>query len=296
MNDDAKLYANSNNYQRTVTKKVLDEFAHWLQIRKDGKDSILDVGCGSGDVTVDLVVPLFPPQFQRLIGCDLSQNMVEYAQQKNRHPKVRFEKLDIRDDVAEFITEHGTFDHVVSFYCLHWVNDLQEVFTNIRKLLKPGGDCLLMFLTSANVFTVYDDMAKSEKWSKYMQDVNLYITPHQYGGDPVGDFQQILQTIGFTCSSVEAVEASYDCESSEEFRGILILINFQDLQHNRFYYADLYRSVNPFIKRVPDNEQENFVNELTERLTTLLTIKYKEKNYKTKYVVRDEVIVIYARN
>lgn len=225
MNDDASLYAKSNTYQRTVTKKVLDEFGSLLNWRADGRDSVLDIGCGSGDVTVELVLPILPARFRRLIACDLSDRMIKYARQQYIHPKVVYEQLDIRDPVDDFLQKFGQFDHIVSFYCLHWVRNHKEAFSNIRKLLTPDGDCLLMFLTSTNTFTVYDEMSKTEKWSHYMQDVELYIPAHHYIPDPVDDFQQLCQSAGFSYSNVQAQEHTYICKNYEEYKSMPFFAN-----------------------------------------------------------------------
>jgi len=273
MNDDAVLYAKSNTYQRNAVKNVLDEFAPFLNWRKDGSDTVLAVGCGSGDVTAELILPILPSEFDCLIGCDLSDKMVQHAQQHYSRSKVAFEKLDIRDDVGDFLKKYGPFHHIVSFFCLHWVENKKEAISNIRKLLTPDGDCLLMFLISSNTIAVYDEMSKTQKWSKYMKDIELYIPPHQYVGNPIDDFQQICQSVGFAYSNVQIRESPYFYENYEE-------------------YKNLYRSISPFLKRVPVNEQEDFVNELTERLL----VKYQEQKYDADcFVASAKTIVIHAK-
>lgn len=214
--DDAALYAKSNGFQRVATKKVLAEFAPLLKWRKNGCDSVLDVGCGSGDVTIELILPVLPENFNRLIACDLSHKMIEYAQRYHRHPKVTFVEMDIRDRVDEFLRKFDPFDHIVSFFCLNWVKNQKEVLHNIRKLLTADGDCLLMFLTSAHSFAVYKEMSKSEKWSKYMKDADLYIPFHQYVTNPVEDFRSLCESVGFSSSHVETQEPRYICKNFEE--------------------------------------------------------------------------------
>lgn len=59
------------------------------------------------------------------------------------------------------------------------------------------------------------------------------------------------------------------------------------------YYSstDFYVSINPFIKRVPVNEQEDYATDLTNRLMA----KYKEQNYETEYLRTAKVLIIYAK-
>ncbi len=220
--NDAILYAKSNTYQKTSSKKVIDQFAPLLHWRRDGHDTVLDIGCGNGDVTIELLLPILPSQFRALIACDISEKMIKYAQHTyhHHHPKVEFETLDITGDVDDFLRKHGPFDHIVSFFCLHWIKNQLKTFSNIRKLLASNGECLLMFVTSTNIFAVYDEMSKSEKWSKYMRDADLYVPIHQYAGNPVEDFQKLCQSVGFTSTNIQFHESTYYFEDYEEHKSI----------------------------------------------------------------------------
>jgi juvenile hormone-III synthase len=119
--NEAQLYKKSNALQRRDAKKVLEEFGHLIQW--NGDDSVLDVGCGSGDVTVDFVLPRLPDNFNRLIGVDISDEMVKCANEAYKHPRIDFQVLNISGSVDHFVREMREFDHVLSFYCLHWVQN-----------------------------------------------------------------------------------------------------------------------------------------------------------------------------
>lgn len=88
MNDDAHLYAKTNKYQKDAAKKALDKFAPLLQWREDGGDgdSVLDIGCGNGDVTIELILPLLPPECRHLLASDMSDEMIKYA--NHHHSRV----------------------------------------------------------------------------------------------------------------------------------------------------------------------------------------------------------------
>lgn len=68
---------------------------------------------------------------------------------------------------------------------------------NIYKMLKPGGDMLLAFLASSPIFSIYETMARTKRWSKYMQNVEGYITPFQHSKNPREEYEQIMAQIGF---------------------------------------------------------------------------------------------------
>lgn len=216
--NDAILYAKSNSVQRITTKKVFAEFAPLLKWRKDGCDSILDIGCGTGDATIEIILPLLPLSFSRLLGCNISDEMIKYAQQHYGHPKVVFDKLDISGQIDEFLTKFGSFDHIVSFFCLHWVRNQKAAMENIYKLLTPNGNCLLLFITWANIYTIYDEMSKSTKWSQYMYDVKQYTSPYQHCGSPEVDLKLLLQSTGFTSYNIRIQRESYMCKDYEEFK------------------------------------------------------------------------------
>lgn len=218
MNFDAAFYAKSNVLQRLMTKKVLDEFVYLLQWRKDGYDSVLDIGCGSGDVTVEVFLPVLPPTFSRLIGCDLCENMIKYATQHYRQPKVTFERLDITESVDELLTKFGPFDHIISFHCLHWVQNQMKAISNIQKLLTPNGDCFLLFTTSTVAYTVYKEMSRSERWAQYMWDIDRHIAPTQHIASPVDHFRQIFQSVGFMHINIIPQEKVFTFENYEVYK------------------------------------------------------------------------------
>lgn len=202
----AALYKRSNGLQRRDAKQTVDEFSHLLDWRPDGNDSLLDIGCGSGDVTIDILLPVMPMDFDRLVGVDLSQEMVEFARQQYRHPRISFEQFDLGVDVdkQQFCTE--PFDHITSFYCLHWVQNQEQAVKNIYKLLKPNGDMLLVFLAQNPIFEIYKQMASNKKWAKFMTDVDNFISPYQYSKNPTDQFRKLLYSTGFSDYTVEIRE------------------------------------------------------------------------------------------
>lgn len=123
------LYHRANGLQRRDAEEILDEFGHLLKWREDGKDSLLDVGSGCGDVLVDFVIPLIPQNFVIILGTDISEQMVRFARKiYSGRKNVSFDRLDIGGDVQQFMSKWGRFNHITSFYCLHWIRNQRLVF------------------------------------------------------------------------------------------------------------------------------------------------------------------------
>lgn len=156
----AALYKRSNDLQRRDAKHTIEEFSYILQWRPDGCDSLLDIGCASGDVTIDILLPILPSNFKRLVGVDVSQEMVEFSRQQYPLSRVSFEKFDVGLDIEkQQLRNAEQFDHITSFFCLHWIQNQELAVQNIFKLLRPGGDMLLMFLAQHPVFEIYKQLS-----------------------------------------------------------------------------------------------------------------------------------------
>lgn len=68
--DNPVPYVHVNQLQRFGTEQALREFVTANIWRCDGRDSILDAGCGPGDVTVDILMSYLPANFSRLVGVE----------------------------------------------------------------------------------------------------------------------------------------------------------------------------------------------------------------------------------
>ncbi|XP_037526101.1 juvenile hormone acid O-methyltransferase [Rhipicephalus sanguineus] len=152
---------------RLQSRWVLDFCQKVFSKDADETQQFLDVGCGIGDMTKDLLLPLCLP-CRRIVGVDLSGEMVEHAERHFRHDKLAFAQLDIasEEDVTQFVDQYGLFDRVYSFNCLVWVRDQARALKNIARLLKPRGECLLVFHASMHALDVNRSLVEMERWGK----------------------------------------------------------------------------------------------------------------------------------
>jgi ubiquinone/menaquinone biosynthesis C-methylase UbiE len=98
---------------------------------------ILDVGCGTGDLTSRLRGEL---QTDVVAGCDFSAGMLEQAQARTR--AVRW----LQGDAAELPFDDTRFDAVVSTESFHWFPDPDAALREFHRVLAPGGRVLVALI------------------------------------------------------------------------------------------------------------------------------------------------------
>ena len=126
----------------SVLARVYDDVFDWglgpgrrLAVERlpiGGGQRVLEIGVGTG-----LTLPLYPRDC-RLTGIDISEEMLEQAQQ-------RAEGLDSRDvdlrlmDARRLDFPDGTFDHVVAPYVISVLPEPRRVMEEAHRVCKPGG-------------------------------------------------------------------------------------------------------------------------------------------------------------
>lgn len=94
---------------------------------------ILDFGCGAGAITNKLAKSV-----QAIEAIDISSGMIELAQKRaeeNAMPNINYRQISIFD---EHLGE-GTFDVILAFNVLHYINDMPSLVKRINSLLKADG-------------------------------------------------------------------------------------------------------------------------------------------------------------
>ncbi|KAL7042050.1 hypothetical protein ACKWTF_000997 [Chironomus riparius] len=236
------LYLRNNDVQRRDSKEVIDEFSHYFKWKYDGMDKLLDIGCGTGDVLYDFVLPEVPKNIQKIIGIDISQKILECARENFGSESMEFHQADISSISCCQNFGNEEFDNITSFYCLHWIQNQKQTFANIHKLLRPNGVAIINFLIETPLFDIYERLSKFKKYREYMKDVKQFISPYHHEEQPLEMVRKYCKNAGFIINHMEIREKIYFYRDEQQLKEAL-------------------KSVNPFTKRMPQKLQQNFIDD-----------------------------------
>ena len=125
MADNWELYRERNAYFHRTQRALFRTYV-------PPGSSVLELGCATGD----LLAAVRPG---RGVGVDLSRRMVEKARRK--YPDLEFVEAD-----ATFFDTPERFDCILINNLLEYVEDIQGLLRNCRRLLKPRGRVLISTL------------------------------------------------------------------------------------------------------------------------------------------------------
>lgn len=178
--------------QREVARRLIER----LDYIRFTPESILDIGCGTGGNSQDLM-RVYPKA--RVISADLSTGMVEHARRHgSRWQRWRGRQSFLAADMEHLPLADASVDMVFSNLTVQWCQDLEQVFRECRRVLKPGG--MLMYSTLG------PDTLKELRHSWQQADgyvhVNAFMDMHDVGdamirarlAEPVMDVEHFTLT------------------------------------------------------------------------------------------------------
>lgn len=210
----APSYDEAAVLQKTVAERVDER----LDLTTIEAATILDLGAGTGLLT-EKVIQRYPAA--NIYAVDLSSKMLQIAQPRLNGPRwpqlgnglnhwlqncrvtrpftTKQKAIPVSADVNQLPFAEGSVDLIVSNLMLQWCDDLDAVFKEFRRVLRPEG--LLMFTTFG------PDTLKElrQSWQAVDSDyehVNTFIDMHDIGdaliragfGQPVMDVEHFTLT------------------------------------------------------------------------------------------------------
>ncbi|GIY53663.1 methyltransf_25 domain-containing protein [Caerostris darwini] len=235
---DSDLYIKSHVPSESVIRFLEKTLPQLGWIRSD-EDVVMDVGCGPGGVTTDLILPVFP-RLKKLIAIDLLSSMINIARKHNPHPLVQYEVADIEDWTTMDHWE-GQMTKVVSIHCFHWLRNQRNAFKNVFKLLKTGGEAAFIFFSEASFFSAVLKVQENSKWCHFF---NISVS---------GDIQ-VMSWI-FPGKSSLVIGSHHQKQFKCNFRRNVYCTPAKELeidtgvpdshckQHNAFYYKEMLAKI-----------------------------------------------------
>jgi len=105
-----------------------------------GRDSVLDVGCGTGLLSHEL-----SRHFRSVVALDISEPMLAIARQKRSAPNIDYRLSNVDD-----FSNEAEFDAIVSHTMFHHLPSVPATLERLKPWLAPGGrliavDCVARF-------------------------------------------------------------------------------------------------------------------------------------------------------
>lgn len=204
---DAGTYSRVSIPQRVWSAAVLD------RLSLTGADTVLDAGCGSGEVTEALLNKL--PD-GRVIAVDGSPSMVEKA--RARLPEDRVEV--ICRDLTELDLD-GVADHAFSNAVFHWIQDHDRLFAGLCRAIRPGGQLVAQCGGEGNVAEIVAALEVVRAEDPWREELNGFAAPWNFAGPE--KTTRRLESAGFTeveCSLEERVARPKEPQAFLEASGL----------------------------------------------------------------------------
>lgn len=141
------------------------------QILKKPKISILDIGCGTGEM-----LALFKKKQSNLniYGIDVSPRMIKKAAYKNKKSKQNF----ILSDAAKLPYENDFFDITTAIFVLHHVPKLPETIKELLRVTKKSGLIMIAdgdYEVREGLNAVYYSAIKKADLPVFMKNTSAYL-------------------------------------------------------------------------------------------------------------------------
>lgn len=133
-NWNGEIYSSANSIQSCVGERLIETVRFLPDL------SVLDAGCGSGNLKV-LLAKKVP--YGHVLGIDSSESMIKKAKESMAARGVsnlKFQKCGINE--IEFEKQ---FDLIFSNSVLHWVVEIEDGLCRLFRAMKKGGDVTVQF-------------------------------------------------------------------------------------------------------------------------------------------------------
>lgn len=128
--------------------------------------TVLDVGCGPGFFSVDMAWMVGPTG--RVIACDLQEGMLQKVQAKIKGTRLE-DRIILHKCEKNRIGVTQPVDFILLFYMVHEVPDKASFFDEIKTIMKPDGQVLMVeppFHVSKSAFEKTIEIARDKGFTE----------------------------------------------------------------------------------------------------------------------------------
>ncbi|MDD2770466.1 MAG: methyltransferase domain-containing protein [Methylococcus sp.] len=209
-----------------------------LKLQPD--ETVLDIGCGDGHITA--AIADYVPK-GRVVGVDLSPDMIGHAQAHHHRPNLSFQQAD-----AQSLPFDSEFTAVFSNAVLHWIKDHRPVLAGIARALSPGGRCLLQMggrgsrCNGSGVIAAFEAVAEDTEWRGHFAGFES-----SFGFHDAESYRRWLVKAGLHAEQVRTFDKDMVHDDPKTFCGWL------------------RTAWHPYTSRVPAELRERFVETVASR-------------------------------
>ncbi len=198
----AKAYAQRTQWQRARGLNLLDLAA------PDTGQTVLDLGCGTGELTVELARRVGPRG--RVYGIDpdaarlnRAKALLPETSENVEYHRATAERMDLIPTRA--------VDLIYSNYVIHWVRDVPGMLDEVERVLKPGGRLVAEFAGAPT--EALDDLMR------LMPGGAAFSSEHSFLGD--SDWRAAVRARKLRIFALRRLDLSLLCENRSELFGWL---------------------------------------------------------------------------
>jgi trans-aconitate 2-methyltransferase len=201
-------------------------------------ERILDVGCGTGRLTIELGTA----PGTRIVGLDPSAAMLSQAT-AHKTSNSRVPPMYVQGD-AVALPFAAAFHAVFSNATFHWVKDHDRLFRSVHTALAPGGRLIAQCGGGGNLRRLYSRARTLMAEPRYAEYFEGWKDPWLFEG--TGATRRRLEAAGFTDIDVSLVPAPTSFDGAGKY--------------SEFIEAVCVRHE---VARLPGGKRQHFVTELT---------------------------------
>lgn len=180
----AEQYDQSFAFVSQFGATVLD----WLDPKAG--EVIIDLGCGSGDLTLQLV-----EKGADVIGIDASEDMLELARAKA--PKARFSHQD-----GHVFKVAQQVDAIFSNAALHWMTKPKQVIASISQALRTGGRFVAEFGGKGNIGPIAESIKQALQAHGHHEAASF--TPWYFPS--ISEYSSLLEAQGLEVRQAQLID------------------------------------------------------------------------------------------